>query len=203
MFMRAIQPLLPLVPLGIVAVAIGTAALGFWRWRRSHSYEAFATALLDVSLVASIGSVLALTLPPSIPAPRTVNLVPFGELVRVPAVLWGTALSQMAANVLLFAPLGLLMPLKWRSLDSYWRVVAIAAVASTVIEATQFVIGGGRQTTVTDVILNTSGVVLGLVILRTARWLRHSFSKPMVGDGDPVRLSAPGRPHDTPDGSVP
>jgi glycopeptide antibiotics resistance protein len=192
MFMRPIRPLLPLVPLGIIAVAIGTAALGLWRWRRSHSYRAFASALLDVSLTASIGSVLVLTLPPSIPAPRTVNLVPFDELVGVPPVVWGTTLTQMVANVLLFAPLGLLIPLKWRSVDSSWRVIAIAAVSSTVIEAAQFVIGGGRQTTITDVILNTAGAVLGFVILRTARWLRRSLAKTTVRDGDPVRLSAPG-----------
>jgi hypothetical protein len=53
------------------------------------------------------------------------------------------------------------------------------------------------------VILNTAGAVLGFVILRTARWLRRSLAKTTVRDGDPVRLSAPGRAQDAPDGSVP
>ena len=168
---------MPLIPLGLIAVTLATALIGMWRWRRrSELFDAFATALLDVTLAASIVSVLILTVPPSIPTPRTLNLVPFNELIRTSAGLRETALAQMLANVALFAPLGVLSPLRWRRIDSYPAVVAFAVAFSVAIEVTQFALGGGRQTSITDVILNTTGAVLGYSVLRLARWIARRFA---------------------------
>lgn len=167
---RAVRPLIPLVPLGMVSVFVATALVGLWRSHRSgESFPAYGSALLDVTLTASILSVLILTLPPSIPAPRTINLMPFNELIRAPATVRDNAIAQMLANILLFAPLGFLPPLRWRTLDSYPRVIAVAAAFSTTIEVAQLIVGGGRQTSITDVILNTIGALVGYLLLRIAR----------------------------------
>jgi glycopeptide antibiotics resistance protein len=190
---RSVRPLVPLIPLGIAAVFLVTAAIGLWRARGSgDTSRAYATALLDVTLTASIVSVLVLTLPPSISAPRTINLIPFNELIRAPSVVRENALGQMLLNIVLFAPLGFLGPLKWRAIDSYAHLVASAAAFSVAIEVAQFIVGGGRQTSVTDVILNTSGALVGYLLFRTVRSVGRAFKPSRPRHHDPGE-SAPGK----------
>jgi glycopeptide antibiotics resistance protein len=75
-------------------------------------------------------------------------------------------------NVIMFVPFGVLAPLLWRSTDAIRRLAVAAASASAGIEVTQFVIGltlGSRRTVdVNDLIANTAGALLGLLVLRLA-----------------------------------
>ncbi len=75
-------------------------------------------------------------------------------------------------NVIMFVPFGVLLPLLWRPADAVRRMAVAAACASTGIEVTQFVIGltlGSRRTVdVNDLIANTAGALLGLLLLRLA-----------------------------------
>jgi glycopeptide antibiotics resistance protein len=75
-------------------------------------------------------------------------------------------------NVIMFIPLGVLLPLLWPRLDRVRRLAACAATASLAIELTQFALGmtlGSRRTVdVNDLIANTGGALLGLLILRLA-----------------------------------
>ncbi len=75
-------------------------------------------------------------------------------------------------NVIMFVPLGVLLPLLWRTTDAVRRMAVAAACASGGIELVQFVIGlttGSRRTVdVNDLIANTAGALLGLLVLRLA-----------------------------------
>jgi glycopeptide antibiotics resistance protein len=75
-------------------------------------------------------------------------------------------------NVIMFVPLGVLLPLLWPAADGVRRLAVTAASASLTIELTQFVIGltvGSRRTVdVNDLIANTAGALLGLLVLRLA-----------------------------------
>jgi glycopeptide antibiotics resistance protein len=75
-------------------------------------------------------------------------------------------------NVIMFVPLGVLLPLLWPAADRVRRLAVAAACASLTIELTQFVIGltvGSRRTVdVNDLIANTAGALLGLLVLRLA-----------------------------------
>ncbi len=75
-------------------------------------------------------------------------------------------------NVIMFLPLGVLLPLLRPALDAARRLAGHAATASLAIELTQFVLGmtlGSRRAVdVNDVIANTGGALLGLLILRLA-----------------------------------
>ncbi len=75
-------------------------------------------------------------------------------------------------NVIMFVPFGVLVPLLWRAADGVRRLAAVAACASLTIELTQLVIGltvGSRRTVdVNDLIANTAGALLGLLVLRLA-----------------------------------
>jgi glycopeptide antibiotics resistance protein len=75
-------------------------------------------------------------------------------------------------NVVMFVPFGMLVPLLWPRAGSVRRVAAWALCASACIELTQFVLGltlaSRRIVDVNDLIANTAGALLGLLVLRMA-----------------------------------
>ena len=77
-------------------------------------------------------------------------------------------------NVILFFPLGILLPLVWRRLR-FWRGMQIAIALSISIELLQYLSsawGSYRAADVNDVILNTFGACLGLVLVSLMRLRR-------------------------------
>lgn len=111
-------------------------------------------------LAASILVILILTLSES-GGTGGVNLVPFrgiiGQLGNVNSRLGGL---NLAGNVLMYVPIGLLAPpaVRW----GVARVTAAAFTLSVTIECTQRALG--RSSDVDDVLLNTLGALLGAVI---------------------------------------
>ena len=81
--------------------------------------------------------------------------------------------TDFVLNMLMFAPIGLVLPLWWPALNSLRRLAALALALSCGIEGTQFVLwwtlGNFRMVDVNDLISNTSGAVLGLLALRLLR----------------------------------
>ncbi|MEV6596980.1 VanZ family protein [Actinoplanes sp. NPDC051346] len=75
-------------------------------------------------------------------------------------------------NVIMFIPLGVLVPLLWPSADSPWAIGWRALAASASIETVQLILGltlGSRRTIdINDLIANSAGALLGLLILRLA-----------------------------------
>ena len=76
-------------------------------------------------------------------------------------------------NVLLFFPLGILIPLVWRSLR-FWRGIQIVIVISVSIELVQYLTRAwsNRNADVNDVVLNVLGASLGLALVFLLRLLR-------------------------------
>jgi glycopeptide antibiotics resistance protein len=180
---RSIRPLLPLIPLGLFLILVATVILSHIRTRRgTRPRAAIIASALDVTLVASILSVLILTLPPSIDAPRTVNLMPFEELRHAVGNL---GISQLVGNALVFVPLGFLAPLRWPRIHSPIGVFAAAAGFSIAIEVLQFVLPTGRQSSVTDVVMNTTGALAGYALMVTIRG-SMKLSRRHPGNREPV-----------------
>lgn len=83
-------------------------------------------------------------------------------------------------NVLLFLPLGILVPLVWKGIG-FWRGMGIAIAVSITIELEQYVSrawGSYRSPDVNDVILNLLGAGLGLALVTLARWRPGSLRGP-------------------------
>jgi glycopeptide antibiotics resistance protein len=77
-------------------------------------------------------------------------------------------------NVMLFFPLGILIPLAWRHLR-FWRGIQIAIALSISIELLQYLSsawGSYRAADVNDVILNVLGACLGLALVFLLRLRR-------------------------------
>jgi glycopeptide antibiotics resistance protein len=170
--------LVPLITIGLVVSALATLIVGWVGSRRGPpANRANASAALDILVAASLLSVLVLTLPPTTSPQPAVDLVPFQQLWRNPSR-WETIITQMAANVMLFIPLGLFVPARWRALDSLARVTVAAAGFSFLIEAWQFALVAGRQSSLTDLVLNTAGATLGYALLVLVRAAIRPTSQP-------------------------
>lgn len=116
-----------------------------------------------VLLVGAVLAVLAVTLLQGSGGSR-VNLVPgAGIVAALDAEDRSRGLVNLAGNVVMFVPIGLLLPLatrwrRWRRL----RTIGACATLSVVVEALQ--LAAGRAVDIDDVLLNTAGGALGAVL---------------------------------------
>lgn len=73
-------------------------------------------------------------------------------------------IQNLLGNIILFMPLGILLPVLRRSIDTAGAIVVVSFFASLLIETCQFFLNRGVFD-VDDMILNTLGGVLGYGIL--------------------------------------
>ncbi len=140
--------------------------------------------LLAAVFVVYLFVVAAVTIIPArvarlrVPRSNHINLVPLGysftcflqDRAAHPR-LTAFCLRNTLGNVVLFLPLGILLPLLFRRFRSLLRVVLLAAFLSLSIETIQFFsafIGNFRAVDIDDVLLNTFGAFVGFVIFRLA-----------------------------------
>ncbi|MDT5036942.1 MAG: hypothetical protein QOE03_2127 [Micromonosporaceae bacterium] len=77
-----------------------------------------------------------------------------------------SASVQVVGNLFVFAAFGLLGPVRWRI--GVREVLLVAAVASVVLEASQYLFDLGRVSDLVDVVLNAGGAGLAAICVR--RW---------------------------------
>jgi glycopeptide antibiotics resistance protein len=147
--------------------------------------EPLVPAVLQVLSVAYVAFVLAMTLLPiqwshELSLYRNnwrPQLVPVTPLLST--VLFDrdrvTMIAEVLGNVLMFVPLGCLLPLVVRWLNSWRRVLLVAGATSVAIELYQLRMPGIRRADVNDVLANALGAVLGwLALALVGRWLARA-----------------------------
>lgn len=124
---------------------------------------------------AHLGGVLGVTLFPLPLAGLAPFAVPYGHVQLQPLETIGLLLRgsqsarQLGGNLLLLAPMGVLVPIAWRAARPVWRTIGWGVVVSAAIEVLQFAFGvlAGefyRVVDVDDVLLNVAGVALGRLL---------------------------------------
>ncbi|HOS18619.1 MAG TPA: VanZ family protein [Clostridia bacterium] len=99
---------------------------------------------------------------------RSFNLRPLAGLAHAYLGGDGLARSQFMLNILLFAPLGFLLPLLFpRAAGKLWKTALLALAATILAETAQYFIG--RSADVDDVIANFLGGVAGWALFALAR----------------------------------
>lgn len=94
-----------------------------------------------------------------------VNLTPFATIGRFFANGWNVGFAvNIVANVLMFSPFGLCLPLLWRRWQNAFKVLGAGVLLSASIEFLQLFIA--RATDVDDIILNVAGVMLGYAVYK-------------------------------------
>ncbi|WP_207939462.1 VanZ family protein [Actinomadura darangshiensis] len=123
---------------GVVLLTVAVlplAALAVWALARRRSVtgrpaRAWRTALAEVGIVyGTVPWVWMIMLPGSRAGevPGRVSLVPLRDLVTM-------STGQVVGNLLVFAALGFLVPLRFPALASLPRILALAAGCSTLVE---------------------------------------------------------------------
>lgn len=172
--LRGLRSLAIVAAIAVPALIAGLTFMGVRRGApRNH---ALASAVLDAALVVALVGVLAVTLTPAegdMEGLPRVYLLPLIDVwQRLNSVRGGpTELVNVLGNLVLLAPLGFLAPLRFPSLDGLGRIVVAAAVLSTAIEITQYVLDTGRTADINDVLFNTLSGALGYAALGVARRL--------------------------------
>lgn len=88
----------------------------------------------------------------------SINLIPFSNEIDIVAYL---------LNIVLLIPLGIFVPVLWEKASRWSAVAGIGFLFSVFIEITQLI--NNRQTDIDDVILNTSGAVIGFMMYKLCR----------------------------------
>jgi glycopeptide antibiotics resistance protein len=173
----------------ITVAALPLAAITVWalvRRRRvtgSSPARAWRTSLAEVGIIYGTVPWVWMTMLPGSRAgavPGRVSLVPLRDLLTM-------STGQVIGNLVMFAALGFLAPLRFAALASVPRILALAATGSVLIEAAQYILQLDRVSSVDDVLLNTAGA--GLAALASRRWWRAS---PRASSDRPRSAPVPG-----------
>lgn len=108
---------------------------------------------------------------------RSVNLIPIRTIsgyIRQSNSMAGISLTNLLGNVLLFIPMGILLPIVFRRCNLLFKSVIIGTIISVLIETAQFFLG--RSADIDDVILNAFGTALGFAVYYTAKKLIKSIT---------------------------
>ncbi|GLX00624.1 VanZ family protein [Microtetraspora sp. NBRC 16547] len=97
-----------------------------------------------------------------------INLVPLRDLIEVFQAPVQTVIVQVGGNLLVFAALGALLPIRSARFARLRMVALVAATASVTVEALQYGLDLHRVSSIDDVLLNTAGAVLAAIM--TQRW---------------------------------
>ena len=95
--------------------------------------------------------------------PPRVNLIPFVNILDYDSK--REAAINIIGNIGLFIPTGIIMPILYRRLYSFWKVLLAGAGLSLVIEIIQLLLPGS-VTDIDDLILNTAGAAIGCGIYK-------------------------------------
>jgi glycopeptide antibiotics resistance protein len=139
---------------------------------RTAATAARLVAVVYAALLASV-TLLPIRWRPELarwPDNRQPQLVPLWNLVA--GIADGdrrlATLAGAAGNVLLFVPLGFLVPLLLPRLRRGWRVLAAGAGVSLLVELAQLPMPGVRRADVNDLLMNVAGTALGLFLYALA-----------------------------------
>ncbi|MFE7565966.1 VanZ family protein [Streptomyces sp. NPDC057539] len=160
-------------------VSLPLAALVVWalahRRRAAGVTSAWRMSLAEVGMVHGTVPFLWLTMMPGAGAgtvPGRVSLVPLRDLVTMGP-------GGIVGNLLIFAALGFLAPMRFAALASVPRILALGAGCSLLIETAQYVLRLDRVSSVDDVLVNATGAVLAALASR--RWWRTMADAPSDG----------------------
>jgi VanZ like protein len=150
------------LPLALLAILL------LFRHRARAGHPApLRASIADIGVVVGTVPWIWMILTPS-DGPAGVGLIPFADLADLAGAPWEVVSVQVGGNLLVFAALGALLPVRSRAMSSLARVAVLAAAFSVLVEVLQYVLRLGRFSSVDDVLLNTAGAVIFALVTR--RW---------------------------------
>jgi hypothetical protein len=160
----------------VMLAALPLAALAVWvlarRRRAAGVTSAWRISLAEVGMVHGTVPFVWLTMMPGAGAgtvPGRVSLIPLRDLLTMGPL-------GIVGNLLIFAALGFFAPMRFATLASVPRILALGAGCSVLVETAQYVLRLDRVSSVDDVLVNATGAVLAGLASR--RWWRTAADAP-------------------------
>lgn len=162
--LETLAGLIFLLPLLLLLIKLGHGKLGKPRTILLLLFVTFLTAVFAATGVLSLSNLVT---------DYSVNIIPLRGAVL--------GLGQFCLNILLFLPLGLLLPLLWYHFTN-WKIVALYGFSlSLFIEISQLFTY--RSSDFDDLLANTLGAVLGFFLIKlVAAKTPLSLATPQVGE---------------------
>lgn len=170
--MRVIQELLGYVLLGAIGIVfLAVCCLPVFLLLRKKipvtrqlAYFLFGACVLVIAGVTFLEEILLGVLDGRsvLSTEHFLNLVPFQFLRETWKMGMRKQITQEIANVMMFVPLGFLIPAAFRKKRRFWKTTVCAMAFSFLIEFVQYFIG--RSADIDDLMLNTVGGMLGYTL---------------------------------------
>ncbi|MBB5171934.1 VanZ family protein [Texcoconibacillus texcoconensis] len=175
-FSQAIPLLLILIPFVIL---IGWLFYNKNVKKGETKKKALYVVIINSFLILSIIGVLLVTLLPRPGGGQSVQLVPFLSIwdTLVNSVHYTGPIRNIGFNILLFIPLGFFLTLKLQSQYKLLRITIIGMLFSIGVELAQYFLAIGRVSNIDDVILNTFGTFVGVLM---GYFVKKHFVKPYL-----------------------
>lgn len=191
MFRHLLYPFLPYRSFAFPILVLSSIVVPCWLVFRLYRHRAgghplsFRREILLLTFVVYLAGLAAATLTPNRSSrlraegtggielhPNLASLTCYSSTLPRGSRAQAFCVRNARGNVLLFFPLGILIPLVWRRLR-FWRGMRIAIALSFGIELAQYLSsawGSYRAADVNDLILNVLGACLGLALVSLVRW---------------------------------
>ena len=129
----------------------------------------YLTGVLSFTGIPSIGDIVHNSFEIITPqglnfSPDEINLIPFHWITE--------GVRPYIENILLFTPLGFMLPFIWKKYEVLWKTALSGIIFSLIIELIQLF--NRRITDIDDLLMNTLGALIGWVIFRL---LKEHLSK--------------------------
>lgn len=121
------------------------------------------------------GHVQPLQFIPSEMFPLRINLLPFVHILEYDNR--RDTLLNIIGNVTMFIPSGIVLPVLYKKLNSFWKVTAAGALLSLCIEVLQLPFSV-RASDIDDLLLNTFGCMIGYAVYACVRKIFRRNEKP-------------------------
>lgn len=116
-----------------------------------------------------------------------VNLIPFEVIKNTYFAisqlnLWQPFFINFLGNIIMFMPIGFMLPLLWSKFDRWYMAFLSGFFTSLFIELVQ--LSQSRSSDIDDILLNTTGAILGFLLYkiiskRIAKRFKRSLAKPI------------------------
>jgi len=106
--------------------------------------------------------------------PFRINWIPFVNLFDYPEM--RDILINVIGNTAMFLPLGIVWPSVYKELDTHWKVISAGIGVSLCIEILQLPFYD-RVSDVDDLLLNTSGFIIGYLLYLLAKQVRKKYKE--------------------------
>lgn len=100
------------------------------------------------------------------PGYHLLNLMPFIWIRQTYVMGTAKMFEQLALNIVMFVPLGFMLPIVFASMRKWWRMLLCVIAFILCIETFQYFIG--RAADVDDLIMNTTGAWIGYGLMKLA-----------------------------------